>query len=246
MLLKYYFVNFTSKYNIKQQKMVVKKTKYFSILLLTLILLGSCSGDDEVSNNPNYLYHISGKINGQPFVYGQLENATDLDYSQAGFGNSITTNCAYFPDTGGLNYAMGVYPNLNNESRPNMSFNFIRFYLCGGDGASATFNDSFPVGDYATAVSESIVSGTTGAVSLHYQPDSTESMVLYSSINDNQDGNYFKISSSTNTNQYLGSVIVSRNQLLEGTFNFTLYNTNNALETLEITEGHFKLYMTFD
>ena len=222
--------------------------KKLGLLVLSVVILISCSSDDSSDSNAtevsiatsDYLYYITGKINGEQFVYGQEAEATVLDYSQAGYGNSITTDCAYYPDTGGLNYAMGVYPNLNNESQPNMYFDFIRFYLCGGDGAGATFNDSFPIGVYPTAISSSVVTGTTGAVSLHYQPNSTESMELYNSLTENQNGNSFEITSSTDANQYLGTQVLTRSQLLEGTFSFTLYNTVDASDTVEVTEGHFK------
>lgn len=222
-------------------------------LLLGLLILTNCSSEDNNSasnqiNPDDYVYYISGKINGEDFVYGQLADATVLDYSQPDYGNSITTNCAYNPDTGGLNYACGVYPNLDSEARPSMSFDFIRFYLCDpnfDNNAGETFNDAFPIGIYNTAVSNNDNNGTTGAVSLNYRPDSTNNMLFYNSLGDNQAGNSFEITSSTNFNQIFGSQVLSISQLIEGTFSYTLYNTENPSDVIEITEGKFKLYVNF-
>lgn len=226
--------------------------KKIGTLLLVIAVLTGCSSDDS-SNSPNsfnpddYLYYITGKINGEDFVYGQLASANTLDYSQAGFGNSIISNCAFNPTIGGVNYAMGVYPNLDSEDRPSMYFDFVRFFLCDpnfNNDPQSTFNESFPVGSYTTAMSGDDNSGTTGAVGVTYTPDSTVN-TYYQSFNDNQTGNTFEITSSVNSNQNFGA-FTNYIQLLEGNFNFTLYNSEDPSDTIEITEGSFKLFMTLD
>lgn len=221
------------------------------ILVLSFIALLGCSSDSDSDNQPNpadYSYFISGRINGEPFIYGQLTNDTVLDYSQPGYGNSIITNCAFNPTVGGVTYASGVYPNLDDEMRPSMYFDFVRFYLCDpnfDNNANEIFNDSFPVGSYTTAVSNDDNIGTTGAVGLTYFPDATGN-VTYQSFNENQTGNTFEITTSINSNVILGSQVLRRSQLIEGTFSFTLYNTVDASDTVTVTDGQFKLFVTFD
>ncbi len=216
------------------------------------VLFFSCSSSDDSnssSNNINsddYLYFISGKINGEPFVYGQLREATTVDYYLSNFGNSITTDCAYYPDTGGLNYATGVYPDFENEARPSFYFDFVRFYLCGSeDSAAEMFNDAFPVSYYDFATSNDDVSGSTGDISAHFRFDAT-SFYFYSTLDGDQSGSVFEITSSTNETVVFGSQTLSISQLLEGNFSFKLYNTEDPSDIVEVTEGQFKLPMDFD
>lgn len=228
--------------------------KKLGLLVFGLGLLMGCSSDDGGSSsnafNPDdYVYYIKGKVNGEDFLYGQLASATVLDYSQPDYGNSITSNCAFNPTGGGVNYTSGVYPSLENEARPNMYFDFVRFYLCAADfdnNPALTFNDSFPEGSYATAVSNNHNTGTTGAVSLHYRSDSTNNMIFYNSLGDNQSNNSFEITSSVNANQTLGQQVLRRSQLINGSFNYTLYNSNDLTDVIEITDGEFKLFVVFD
>ena len=113
-------------------------------------------------------------------------------------------------------------------------------------GFCLTFNDSFPEGSYATAVSNNHNTGTTGAVSLHYRSDSTNNMIFYNSLGDNQSNNSFEITSSVNANQTLGQQVLRRSQLINGSFNYTLYNSNDLTDVIEITDGEFKLFVVFD
>lgn len=228
----------------------MKKLKLISALCC-VILLSSCGSDDSPNTEPElneaeYLYFISGKVNGTPFIYGQLESATTVDYYLSGFGNSITTTCAYYPDTGGLNYATGVYPDFDNEARPSMYFDFIRFYLCGSqESASETFNDVFPVSLYDYAVNGDVVSGSTGDVSAHFTFDST-GQTFYNTIGGDQTGSTFEITSSVNNNITFGAQTLQIEQILKGNFSMKLYNTEDPTDVIQITEGSFKLPMSFD
>ena len=213
----------------------------------TGILQGIIDGlDCDVTSGGDYLYHISGEINGEPFVYGRSISSPIADYTQAGFGNSITTECAYNPVNGGLNYACGVYPNLSDEARPSIYFDFIRFYLCSStETAAETFNDSFPVTSYDFATSSNTVTGSTGDVLVSYTVDSTDNSTVYTSIGTEQTGSYFEITSSTENNTVVGSNVIERKQLIEGTFAVKLYNETTG-DVMEITNGSFKLGMFFD
>ena len=226
----------------------MKKLKFLGTLCFA-ILLTACGSDDSSDpsvNQDDYLYFISGKVNGESFVYGQLETATTADYYLSLSGNSITTTCAYYPDTGGLNYSIGVYPDFETENRPNMSFDFIRFYLCGSDeSASQTFNDAFPVSFYDYAVSDNVVSGSTGDVSAHFTFDSTGD-VYYNSLGGDQTGSTFQITSSVSNNVTIGAQTLQIEQLLEGNFSMKLYNVDDPSDVIEITDGQFKLPIPFD
>jgi len=232
--------------------------KLLFTLAIGLAILTSCESDlvsappsdsadvDGTVNDTEYLYYISGKINGEPFVYGQKVNALEVDYSSVGTGNSITTACAYYPVIGGLNYTLGVYPSFDNEARPQMSFQFIRFYLCSAnEQASDLFNAAFPVGDYDFATSSDSTTGSTGDMGMTYSPDSTNN-VPYSTYAGSQNNSSFNISSSTNTDVMILDQIITPRQLLEGTFSMKLYNENDSSDILEVTEGRFKMYMSFD
>lgn len=220
-----------------------------TVLLCGFIAFTSCSSDDNDNNGQefngdDYLYYISGKINGQPFLFGQRVDATVLDYSEPGFGNSVTTPCAFNPSNGGLNYAAGVYPSLDNEARPEIYFDFVRFYLCDpnfNNNPAGSFNASFPVRMYDLATSNNSISGTTGAVAMFYAPDATNNMTRYGSLNADQSGNSFEITSSTNTSNF-----AQRKQFIEGNFSFKLYNDLDSSDIVEITEGQFKMDVFFD
>jgi hypothetical protein len=229
----------------------MKKNVTKILLLCIAMICVSCSSDDNNNDNPSatfnpdeYLYYISGKINGEPFIFGQRIDATALDYSEPFYGNDISTPCAFNPNNGGLNYLAGVYPNLENEARPSMYFEFVRFYLCDpnfDNNPGETFNDVFPVRSYDVATSNSDLNGTTGAVCLSYNANSADNSLLYNSLNPDQTGNSFEITSSTDT-----SSVFLRRQTVEGNFSFKVYNEEDSSDVVEITEGQFKINIYFN
>jgi len=210
---------------------------------------GATNNSGDTENNTGtaeYLYYISGKINGVPFIHGQTVNTTAVDYSSSSYGNSITTGCAYEPVVGGLNYLLGVYPSFDNEARPQMDFNFVRFYLCStSETALESFNDSFPIGSYDLATSGNSTTGSTGDIGISYKPVATGSE-YYTTFDGIQNNSLFQITSSTNADIMMGTEVFQPRQLLEGTFAVTLYNPNDVTDVLEITEGNFKMHMAFD
>ncbi|PTX64096.1 hypothetical protein C8N46_101706 [Kordia periserrulae] len=217
-----------------------------ALLACSIILAISCSNNDEgsgdeLSFNPeDYHYFISGKINGESFLYGQRKDATTVDYNIIHSGGT-TTECAYYPETGGVNYYSGVYPNFEEETLPSMNFGFVRFYLCSEMDAtsqSAVFNERFALGNYEIATKDDI-SGTTGGIYFEYSSNSLEGP--YYNSNGDQSSSYCEITSSTNANQYLLEVLVNSQQIIEGNFSVKLYNEEDSSDVIEITDGSFKL-----
>lgn len=224
----------------------MKNIKSTFFLLLAVITL-SCSSDsdeassDTVAQSSDYLYFISGKIDGVPFIYGQREDATELDYSILHSGAS-TVVCAYYPDTGGVNYYSGVYPNFDDESRPSMGIEFVKFFLCtevNDYSQSQVFNDRFPVGTYELASSNSESNGTVGGIGFDYAANS-QNGPFYDSYG-NQTGSFIEITSSESANSTLLGQLIGVSQIVEGNFSIKLYNDENDSDVIEITDGRFKM-----
>ncbi len=215
-----------------------------AILLIISVLIISCSKDDNPSeensttvNAADYLYYISGKLNGEPFVYGFKANATTLEYTATvgkSGGCSIDNS-----DYSGVNYNAGVNPDFDS-SLPSIDFEFIRFYLCSNmQSSSEVFNDMFPVKSYSLATNNDNITGSTGDVGISYSPNIQENL-YYTSYGGVQSGQFI-ITSSIEANVYLLDVLVSTNQQIEGSFSVKLYNANDSSDVIEITDGKFKI-----
>lgn len=221
---------------------MIKKFLFFAFSLLIFC----CSNNDDSPANPteinnsDYLYFMSGRINGEQFIYGQRVDATVVDYT-LGLSNTLGAICAYNPDTGGYNYNNFVYPNFDNENRPTMGLEFVRFHLCTDDEyQSETFNEKFPIGNYDFAVSNNGVTGSTGDIGISFSPNAQEGP-YYDTYGGDQTGSYFKITSSTPANSYILDVLVGSAQIIEGDFSAKFYNEEDPSDVITITEGHFKM-----
>lgn len=215
------------------------------VLALTILVFGCSSNDDSPSNSSEvngseYVYFMSGKINGEPFIYGQRTDATVVDYT-LGLSNTLGAICAYYPETGGYNYNTFVYPNFDNENRPTMGLEFVRFHLCTDDQYQhETFNEKFPVDSYDFAVSNDGVNGSTGDIGLSFSPNAQEGP-YYDTYGGDQNGSYFNITSSTSANSYILDVLVGSAQIIEGNFSAKFYNEEDSSDVIIITEGQFKM-----
>jgi hypothetical protein len=219
--------------------------KLYPIILGLLVLTCNSNSDDSDPSNElplgSYLYVISGKINGEPFVYGQRADATELDYNIIHSGAS-TVICAYYPETGGVNYYSGVYPNFDDESKPSMGIEFVRFFLCSevnDYNQSEVFNDRFPMGNYELSADGEDAYGPTGEIGMQYTPNSSEGP-YYNSYGD-QTGSYFEVTASTPANSYILDVLVGSSQIVEGNFSMKFYNEMDSNDVITITDGHFKV-----
>ncbi|UKM65999.1 DUF5025 domain-containing protein [Flavobacteriaceae bacterium GSB9] len=209
-----------------------------------MMTLTSCSINRESEPTTNsidstdYLYYISGKIDGEPFIFGQKLDDSSLKYSNI-IGGSLSGICAY-GDSYGINYEVGVYPGFS-ENLASINFEFIRLYLCGQTPTQAEqFNSLFPVKSYTIASSNDNLNGTTGAVGATYSPNVGED-TYYTSYGGDQTNSYFEITSSVEMNQYLLEVLVNVAQEIEGNFAITLYNYDDPSDVITITDGKFKL-----
>jgi hypothetical protein len=222
----------------------MKIFKNVTLFLLVLITF-NCSDSNDDSNDSgfnasDYVYFMSGKIDGVPFFYGQLESATTLDYNLIHSGAS-SVPCA-FSDGAGISYFSGVYPNFDNDTEPSMGMEFVRFMLCSEfqDTSQAEgFNDRFPIGNYDVATSNDYNNGTTGAIAFQYAANASEGP--FYNTNGDQTGNMVNITSTTPLNGFILDVQVTTAQFIEGAFSATLYNGEDSSDTVQITEGQFRL-----
>ena len=222
----------------------MKKTLSFKTLLLLLcFIIQACSSDNSDNENPqnintdDYLYFISGKINGEDFLFGLETEPTSIEYSSI-FGNSgVCTNDN--SDYSGIGYNSGVYP--YNSTGSSIVFNFVRFYLCSNPKTKVeVFNDSFPIKTYPLSETDSNISGADSSIAISYSPDINED-IYYTSFNGNSVNGSFTITKSTEKNEYLLNQLIEAYQEIEGTFTATLYKVDDSSDTIQITDGKFKL-----
>ena len=230
---------------------MLKKINFLFLIMLSFSVTFSCSSDsdsndDDDGHNPDeYVYFISGKINGESFIHGQRTNATEIEYN-ATSSNSLSATCAYHPETGGYNYGVGVYPDFDDTANPALGIEFVRFHLCTDeDSQLETFNDKFQLGYYNLASSGSAASGPTNVIGFNYTPNADDGP-YYLSYGGDQTGSYFEITSSTEFNGYVLDVLVSANQIVEGKFAAKFYNEEDPTDVIEITDGRFKMIPGID
>lgn len=213
------------------------------LLILCFITLYACSSDNSNDDTPQSIntedcaYFISGKIDGKDFLYGLESQPTSIDYySIHGVSGGCTNDNSSYS---GLNYSSGVYADAAKGQ--SIGFEFIRFYLCSNPKSKVeVFNDSFPIKNYSLSESDSSISGTDGSIGISYSPNIDEDL-YFTSYGGNSVNGSFKITKSTEKNEYLLNQLVNAYQEIEGTFSCTLYSIDNPAETIEITNGKFKL-----
>ncbi|WP_411768569.1 hypothetical protein [Winogradskyella sp. A3E31] len=223
-------------------------------MLLIIAVIGfGCSNDDS-EPNPNtnfnssdYLYFVSGKLNGDDFIYGQRIDDTTFNYQIISNIPLESATCSFSADQGldyKLSYGSSIYPGFENEdSQPLIGINFIRFYRC-SDTESSTdvFNSLFPVDDYDYAVDDND-GGTMGQIGIEYAPIANGDN-YYESYGTIASSNTFKITDSQENNSFLLGDLVTQSQLIEGEFSVTLFNNDDSSDVIEITEGRFKIIVT--
>lgn len=212
---------------------VVIKQMLFLIVAFSIL---SCSNEEDKEKNleDNYLWYFSGKINGEPFLYGQKEGETTATYSIS-TTNTLPSTCTY-SENNGFSYNSGIYPDFNSKL-PTMDIEFIRMYLCSNPlSQKEVFNSLFPVKEYVYAADNADVDANAGKVGMYYSP-MAESRKSYSSFGGSQSGSYFEVTKSEGVNNL-------PKQIIEGVFSVTLYNTSNPSDKVKVTEGHFKMVFT--
>lgn len=218
-------------------------TLSFSALLFTI----SCSNDDGPYINTlepddsEYLYFISGKINGEPFNYGLRKDANSVEY---GVINGTTGACTFDNEnSASKSFSAGIYPIDSNPELPSMVFNFARFYKCSSSINSINaFNDLFVVRSYPIDLDLGDNSSAREAVGIVYKPEIGDEEI-YSTYNGSPENGFFEITSSIEGKEFLLGVLIATGQALEGIFEVTLYNEDNPADRIEITEGSFKIFI---
>ena len=228
---------------------MLKKITLLFIITVYFTLTYSCSSDSDSDDgqidNNEYVYFMSGKINGESFIYGQRANATEIDYT-SGLSNTLPAVCAYYPDTGGFNYSPFVYPNFDDETRPTMGIDFVRFHLCSDEASQLeSFNDKFPTTMYEFADSDTTSSGSVGKIGLTYSPNAQDGP-YYSTYGGDQSNSTFEITSSVPFNTYIFETLYSAGQIVEGNFSATFYNSEDPADMIVITDGKFKMVPSLD
>ena len=206
--------------------------------VLGVLLLFGCGNDDSNGDaqNHNYDYYITGKANGQPFAYGVNLNSTSIAYvpsNSSGQSLDIPNNlCTY-------SYEPGFYENSFVENMLTVGFNFNKFYQagCSQEDEFNAFHGLFPVGDYTYAANSS-----TKGVEYDYSPSGEDK--FYTTFNGDQSNSSFKITSSTEANKQTITGYTKHHQIVEGSFNCTLYNSNDPTDKIEITEARFRVHIS--
>ena len=202
----------------------------FLVFIVLMIILGSCSSSDTIdidSNLEGLEYYITGKLNGEPFVYGVDMDATTSDYIVGiGYlGNTSINSCQY-------SYQAGIDTNLD-ETLPsaNIIFNGAYSGSCSAEDELAVFNGLFPIGN-KTFVANNNESGVT----IEFNDGAGK---FYSTQFGSQAGSTFTITNSEEDNELLLGDLYSFNQKITGTFSCNLYNENDITDAMIITEGKF-------
>ena len=144
----------------------------------------SCGSNDELSedvNSDDYAYFFSGKINGEPFFYGQKFDVLG-DYEGSSSG-SYGIQCAYSNDNG-YYYEASVYP-WDDNNLPGISVEFWRMHLCSDGEQKDYFNDSFKVQNYLFANSDQDIDENARKVGIKYYKH-TQDQYSYKSYNGEQ------------------------------------------------------------
>lgn len=228
----------------------MKSKNLLYIAFSLLFALSACTKDQTTSDDQeqekeqetnltfdsdDYLYFVSGKMNGEEFIYGQREDDTKLEFQLLGGGLEEGATCVYYSEDGldgKASYSSSIYPNFDEEDiKPSFGFYFDRFYRCNDP---QEFNTLFPVEDYNFSLDDQPL-GEMKEIGMGYSP-TVNGDSYYTSYGNEQPQSTFKITVSETDNTIFGSA-----QMIEGEFSVTLYPKTGDAEPLEITDGKFKI-----
>lgn len=200
-----------------------------ALIAFTLVLnFTSCSNEEKVSSDESlekYEFYITGKVNGDQFLFGFDEDAAESDYLVGiGFiGESGTNPCIY-------SYQASLDTNLD-DSLPSGNFVFKRFYDGNCNDELIVFNSLFAIGRVN-------FTGNDQEKGIIYEFQDGMGN-FYSTKFGEQTNSNFSITESVEANKLLIGDVYSFNQKISGTFSCKLYNESNLEDVLEITDGKF-------
>ena len=205
--------------------------KKIAIMLLAVFVMACSSDSNDGPNTSNYSLYIIADVNGQTF-----ESGIDVDaVSNADpYGASLSYQPIYNgPACVDMIYEPGLYP-FGDDTLGNMGIGFVRFLSNAGITCAQeldNFDMLFPTGSYTYAMNSD-----SYGVNINYAPSSDGNSGYYLSYGPQDGSASFQI---TSIEPY--DCGFSQCLFVTGTFSCTLYNEQDPTDTLEITNGIFKL-----
>jgi len=201
----------------------------------SMSLVSSCSSDDDgdSANAENFDLFISFRADGELITYG---------FDQDNFDTEFQPSISFTEFLGNSSCFRSCSPGLisvNDSALPQAEVSFNRFLdaFCTSDDP-AIFNTLFPVGTY-----EYSNNGERG-VGFGFGLDTSDN-AFYDSEEGMQSGSSFSITASEEDNiTFAGGVLYG--QIVSGTFNCTVYNELDTNDSIEITEGVYRLRVESD
>lgn len=190
--------------------------------------LGDCINSASFSEE----IYITGVFNGESIV---IQTGTSDNYLP-GVGSGFTS-LNYEENNCIIGYKGTVASSLPFNELPLSSVSFDYFYdgECDNTNESSVFNSIFANGNYEAIEAEG---GLLQGMHFEYYPIGFEGVWYTTAIGD-QSGSQFEITNSESVNYTLNSGFVVHRQIVEGTFNCTLYDTSSNL--IEVTNGTFRV-----
>ena len=191
--------------------------------------LGDCNNSSPVSNAE---FYITGLFNGESII---MEIGTSDNYLTGdGSGFSVLD---FEDDNCIIGYHGTLASSLPFNQLPAANINFDYFYNggCNYTNETSVFNSIFTVGSYDALNDEG---NLEQGMHMEYYPTGLEGG-WYTSASGDQSNSQFQITNSESANYTLSNGNEVYRQIVTGTFNCVLYDSNG--NSIEVTEGTFRV-----
>lgn len=204
------------------------------LFVLAILLFFSCSKDDEVvappEDTPEFRSFITAKVDGDDYIATIPYNLVGSEFEQTISYQEITDNNS---ECININYTAEL-KHLEDSTLPKLSIGFVGFLsqnniMCSEEVSN--FEALFELQQYDYANN----TGDYGA-NILYVTNTNNILTYYTTY----------LSDQTNSNFEITDVVIENCEpksciRVSGSFNCTLFNTIDNTDTIEITEGTFKL-----